>query len=220
MSATTISARERLPPTRKDPLPDVRASSTLASAATFVLEEAQFLKDVRSISSHSSMRGEALVSDDDSPMSEMLAFTAPPPPQSNNRLIAGTKAESRSPENGRYTYLPFEQQRIRRGKLFVTYFTPSFLVSFKLACSRRFSKVFRRLCCRPKKESGESTLKTHQYRGLPLIHARIKYGSIEEFSMFFKTALRYHQNDLGLLFQKDRECQTACERAFKKFWKK
>ncbi len=80
MSATTISARERLPPTRKDPLPDVRASSTLASAATFVLEEAQFLKDVRSISSHSSMRGEALVSDDDSPMSEMLAFTAPPPP--------------------------------------------------------------------------------------------------------------------------------------------
>jgi len=63
-------------------------------------------------------------------------------------------------------------------------------------------------------------LKTHQYRGLPLIHARIKYGSIEEFSMFFKTALRYHQNDLGLLFQKDRECQTACERAFKKFWKK
>ena len=144
----------------------------------------------------------------------------PPPPQSNNRLIAGTKAESRSPENGRYTYLPFEQQRIRRGKLFVTYFTPSFLVSFKLACSRRFSKVFRRLCCRPKKESGESTLKTHQYRGLPLIHARIKYGSIEEFSMFFKTALRYHQNDLGLLFQKDREGQTACERAFKKFWKK
>jgi hypothetical protein len=53
-------------------------------------------------------------------------------------------------------------------------------------------------------------LKTYQYRGLPLIHARIKYGSIEEFSMFFKTALRYHQNDLGLLFQKDREGQTAC----------
>jgi hypothetical protein len=155
VSATTISARERLPLTRKVPLSDVRASLTLASAATFVLEEAQSLKDVRSISRNSSMRGEALVSDDDSPMSEMLAFTAPP--QSNNRLIARTKAESRSAENGRYTYLPFEQQRIWRGKLFVTYFTPSFLVSFKLACSRRFSKVFRRLCCRPKKESGEST---------------------------------------------------------------
>jgi hypothetical protein len=60
-------------------------------------------------------------------------------------------------------------------------------------------------------------LKTHQLLGLPLIHAIIKYYSIECFSMFLKTALRYHPNDLGLLFQIDHEGQTACERAFKKY---
>jgi hypothetical protein len=60
-------------------------------------------------------------------------------------------------------------------------------------------------------------LKTHQFDGLPLIHAIIEYDSIELFSMFLKTALRYHPNDLGLLFQKDDEGQSACERAFKKY---
>jgi hypothetical protein len=60
-------------------------------------------------------------------------------------------------------------------------------------------------------------LKTHQYDGLPLIHAIIKYYSIEGFSMVLKTALNYHPNDLGLLFQIDDEGQTACERAFKKY---
>ncbi len=61
-------------------------------------------------------------------------------------------------------------------------------------------------------------LKTHRIGVLPLIHARIQYwSSIKSFSMFFKTALRYHPNDLGLLFQMDREGQTACERAFKKY---
>jgi len=29
--------------------------------------------------------------------------------------------------------------------------------------------------------------------------------------------VRYHPNDLGLIFQKDDEGQTACERAFKKY---
>ena len=35
--------------------------------------------------------------------------------------------------------------------------------------------------------------------------------------MFFETALKHHPNDLGLLFLKDDEGQTACERAFKKY---
>jgi hypothetical protein len=60
-------------------------------------------------------------------------------------------------------------------------------------------------------------LKTHQYDGLPLIHAKIEYYSIECFSMVLKTALNYHPNDLGLLFLKDDEGQTACERAFKNY---
>jgi hypothetical protein len=60
-------------------------------------------------------------------------------------------------------------------------------------------------------------LKTHQFFGRPLIHARINYCPIEWFSIFLKTALNYHPNDLGLLFQMDDEGQTACEREFKKY---
>jgi hypothetical protein len=60
-------------------------------------------------------------------------------------------------------------------------------------------------------------LKTHQYKGLPLIHAIIDELEIEWFSTFLKTALKHHPNDLGLLFQKDNKGQTACERAFKKY---
>jgi hypothetical protein len=60
-------------------------------------------------------------------------------------------------------------------------------------------------------------LMTHKYAGVPLIHARIQYSSIECFSMVLKTALNYHPNDLGLLFLKDSEGQTACERAFKNY---
>ena len=37
--------------------------------------------------------------------------------------------------------------------------------------------------------------------------------------MFLKAPLRYHPHDLGLLFLKDDEGQTACERAFKKYSK-
>lgn len=37
------------------------------------------------------------------------------------------------------------------------HFTPSFVVPFKLACSSHFSEAFGRLCCRPQKESGESS---------------------------------------------------------------
>ena len=62
-------------------------------------------------------------------------------------------------------------------------------------------------------------LKTHQYKGHPLIHTIIDELEIEWFSTFLKTALRYHPNDLGLLFLKDREGKTACERAFKKYGK-
>jgi hypothetical protein len=59
-------------------------------------------------------------------------------------------------------------------------------------------------------------LMTSKY-ALPLIHAQIKNCSIEYLSMVLKTALNYHPNDLGLLFLKDSEGQTACERAFKKY---
>jgi len=62
-------------------------------------------------------------------------------------------------------------------------------------------------------------LKTHRYLGLPIIHANIQYWPIDCFSTFLKTALMYHPNDLGLLFLKDDEGQTACERAFKRYGK-
>ena len=60
-------------------------------------------------------------------------------------------------------------------------------------------------------------LKTHQFEGLPLVHAIIDTLEIECFSTFLVTALSYHPNDLGLLFQKDGLGQTACERAFEKY---
>jgi hypothetical protein len=61
-------------------------------------------------------------------------------------------------------------------------------------------------------------LKTYRYRGLPIIHAIIEYCSCSfSLSTFLMAALRYHPNDLGLLFLKDDEGQTACERAFKKY---
>ena len=46
------------------------------------------------------------------------------------------------------------------------------------------------------------------------------YYSIKCFSMFLKascTAWYYHPNDLGLLFLKDSEGKTACERASKNY---
>jgi len=65
-------------------------------------------------------------------------------------------------------------------------------------------------------------LKTHTYCGLPVIHAIIKFSEekyIEDFPTFLvaflEASLKHHPDDLGLLFQKDREGQTACERAFK-----
>jgi len=62
-------------------------------------------------------------------------------------------------------------------------------------------------------------LKTHRFRGLPLIHAIIKFRSIKRFSAFLKAALTYHPDDLGLLFQKGHRGKTACERAFKTYGK-
>jgi len=54
-------------------------------------------------------------------------------------------------------------------------------------------------------------------RRTPSHPRKYKNRSIKCFSSFLKTALRYHPNDLGLLFQKDHEGQTSCERAFKKY---
>ena len=62
-------------------------------------------------------------------------------------------------------------------------------------------------------------LKTHRHRGLPIIHANIQYCPIDRFSTFLENALMHHPNDLGLLFLKDDEGQTACERAFKAYGK-
>jgi hypothetical protein len=63
-------------------------------------------------------------------------------------------------------------------------------------------------------------LKTHTYNRLPLIHAVIESSDLslgviaECLPVFLKASLKHHPNDLGLLFQKDSEGQTACERAF------
>jgi hypothetical protein len=54
-------------------------------------------------------------------------------------------------------------------------------------------------------------LKTHTYCGRPLIHA-VFFGNAH--SVFLKASLKHYPNELGLLFQKDSEGQTACERAF------
>ena len=57
-------------------------------------------------------------------------------------------------------------------------------------------------------------LKTHAHGTLPTIHAIFEEGDIEVLSVFLKASLKHYPNDLGLLFQKDSEGQTACERAF------
>jgi hypothetical protein len=65
-------------------------------------------------------------------------------------------------------------------------------------------------------------LKIHTYGGLPIIHAIIDDSCScdpVQFSTFLKASLKHYPNDLGLLFQKDSDGQTACERAFKKFEK-
>jgi hypothetical protein len=62
-------------------------------------------------------------------------------------------------------------------------------------------------------------LKNHQHDGLPIIHALIKGWPIEHFKVFLKAALKHYPQDLGLLFQKDSDGQTASERAFDKFGK-
>ena len=63
-------------------------------------------------------------------------------------------------------------------------------------------------------------LKNLQHDGLPIVHALIKYREgIECFQVFFKAALNHYPQDLGLLFEKDNDGKTACERAFDKFGK-
>ena len=62
-------------------------------------------------------------------------------------------------------------------------------------------------------------LKNHQYDGLPIIHALIKGWPIEQFKVFFKAALNHYPENIGLLFQKDNDGKTACERAFDKYGK-
>ena len=60
-------------------------------------------------------------------------------------------------------------------------------------------------------------LKTHAHGTLPTIHAIFEEGDIEVLSVFLKASLKHYPNDLGLLFQKDSEGQTACARAFEEF---
>jgi hypothetical protein len=62
-------------------------------------------------------------------------------------------------------------------------------------------------------------LKNHQVDGLPIIHALIEDYPIEHFKIFFKAALNHYPQDLGLLFQKDSDGQTACECAFDEYGK-
>ena len=56
------------------------------------------------------------------------------------------------------------------------------------------------------------------YEYLPISHAIIKreQGSIDAFTVYFQTALKYHPQHLGFLFQKDGSGQTAFERFHKK----
>jgi hypothetical protein len=62
-------------------------------------------------------------------------------------------------------------------------------------------------------------LKNHQHGGLPIIHALIKGWAIEQFKVFFKAALKHYPENIGLLFQKDNDGKTACERALNKYGK-
>jgi hypothetical protein len=70
-------------------------------------------------------------------------------------------------------------------------------------------------------------LKTHTFYGLPIIHAVIEINDdcidyndkIECLSVFLKASLKHYPNDLGLLFQKDSDGQTACALAFEEFGK-
>jgi hypothetical protein len=62
-------------------------------------------------------------------------------------------------------------------------------------------------------------LNNHQYDGLPITQAVIKDRPIKSFQVFFKAALNHYPQDLGLLFEKDNDGKTACERAFDKFGK-
>jgi hypothetical protein len=62
-------------------------------------------------------------------------------------------------------------------------------------------------------------LKNHQHNGLPIVHAVIKGRTIEDFKVFLKAALNHYPQDLGLLFQKDSDGKTACERAFVSYGK-
>jgi hypothetical protein len=62
-------------------------------------------------------------------------------------------------------------------------------------------------------------LKNHQRDGLPIIHALVKGLPSDCFKVFFKAALKHYPQDLGLLFQKDSDGKTACERAFVRFGK-
>jgi hypothetical protein len=62
-------------------------------------------------------------------------------------------------------------------------------------------------------------LKNHQHGGLPIIQKVIKDWPIEHFKVFFKAALKHYPQDLGLLFRKDNDGKTACERTFDKYGK-
>jgi hypothetical protein len=64
-------------------------------------------------------------------------------------------------------------------------------------------------------------LKTHNSDSEPLIHEIIEDSCdpIKCLPVFLKASLKHYPNDLGLLFQKDSDGQTACALAFEEFGK-
>ena len=66
-------------------------------------------------------------------------------------------------------------------------------------------------------ECDSNGLKMCKVHGLPLIHDCINDNELGRFSVFLKQAVKHHPNEIGLLFQKDANDQTACEKAFREF---
>ena len=59
----------------------------------------------------------------------------------------------------------------------------------------------------------KTNIRKGEHRGLPITHAVIEHQcEIVEFSILAKVAIKYHQYDIGLIFQKDEDGKTAIER--------
>lgn len=82
--------------------------------------------------------------------------------------------------------------------------------------------------CHPKSQQRFNTLlnwdpqglKTHQYRGLSMIHAIIRYRKeIDNVLTFLKASIQRYPKEAGFLFLKDSHGKTACEQVFQKYGK-